>query len=337
MGRFYYVFLLLIAFFLMVIYDLYDSFLLSVMLLLSPFYLYFFSKKAGRSVSFACEAPSRVERGKEAEIAISLKSPFLPFLSSPEVRLSGSPYEAYEEEKEGLVFYFTRSMVHCGRLSLGKITFSWKDPFGLFHFQRELPASPILVYPKQAGTFHDALAALRRIAGSEEVEYFGATEYKPGDNPHLINWKVTARKDDVYVRDSYPAGSDRIVLAADYEEDEVLRDTVGDALYSAGLALLSARIPFRFVFAAPKGTASHTIRTREEWMDALSGFLRAGRTGALMGSGLSPYIPICYITGNPNPPIPPELFPAIWCAKEGAERAALSGRREIYKALGGDA
>ena len=44
MGRFYYVFLLLIAFFLMVIYDLYDSFLLSVMLLLSPFCLYFFSK-----------------------------------------------------------------------------------------------------------------------------------------------------------------------------------------------------------------------------------------------------------------------------------------------------
>ena len=89
MGRFYYVFLLLIAFFLMVIYDLYDSFLLSVMLLLSPFCLYFFSRKAGRSVSFACEAPSSVERGKEAEIAISLKSPFLPFLSSPEVRLSG--------------------------------------------------------------------------------------------------------------------------------------------------------------------------------------------------------------------------------------------------------
>ena len=59
MGRFYYVFLLLISFFLMVIYDLYDSFLLSVMLLLSPFCLYFFSKKAGRSVSFACEAPSR--------------------------------------------------------------------------------------------------------------------------------------------------------------------------------------------------------------------------------------------------------------------------------------
>lgn len=186
------------------------------------------------------------------------------------------------------------------------------------------------------GTFQAALSALRRIAGSEDKEYFGAVEYKPGDNPHLINWKVTARKDEVYVRDSAPSGSDRIVLAADYERNDILRDTVGDALLSSGLALLSARIPFRFVFATGKGSVSQTIRTREDWTDALSGFLRAGTEGALMGADLSPYVPICYITGNPRPPSPPQLSPTVWCAAEGAG-TALSGRDSIYNALGGNA
>lgn len=336
MGRFYYVFLLFIALFLMVMYDQYDAFLLFLMLLLAPAALYFGSRQAGKRVVCSLSAPSHVVSSEQAEIAIFLKSPFLPFLSSLEVLLDGAPFESYEETKDGFIFYFTREVLHCGRFSPGKITFFWKDPFALFHFKRDITASSFLVYPRQVGTFQAALSALRRIAGSEDKEYFGAVEYKPGDNPHLINWKVTARKDEVYVRDSAPSGSDRIVLAADYERNDILRDTVGDALLSSGLALLSARIPFRFVFATGKGSVSQTIRTREDWTDALSGFLRAGTEGALMGADLSPYVPICYITGNPRPPCPPQLSPTVWCAAEGAG-TALSGRDSIYNALGGNA
>lgn len=336
MGRFYYIFLIFIAFFLMVIYDLYDAFFLAVVLVLTPCILYFLSRQAGKKADCTVGSPSRIARGEKAEISVFLKGPFLPFLSSLEVLLDGAPYESYEERRDGIVFYFTRDILHCGRYSPGKITFSWKDPFGLFHFQKEMPSSAFLVYPRRIGTYQAALASLRRIAGSEDVEYFGATEYKPGDNPHLINWKITARKDQVYVRDSYPAGSDKIILAADYERDDNLRDIVGDALLSAGLALLSARVPFRFVFTTEKGPAFQTIRTREDWQDAVSGFLRAGSAPALMGAALSPYIPICYITGNPNPPLPPELSPAVWCAADGARGAALSGRDAIYQALGGN-
>lgn len=111
------------------------------------------------------------------------------------------------------------------------------------------------------------------------------------------------------MRDSYPADSEKIVLAADYEKEPALRDTVGDALYSLGLALLSARIPFRFAFATAKGPMTAAIHSREEWMDSLSGFLRAGTGDALRESALSPYIPICYITGNPNPPFLPSSIP----------------------------
>lgn len=99
MGRFYYVFLLFIALFLMMMYDQYDAFLLFLMLLLAPAALYFGSRQAGKRVVCSLSAPSHVVRGEQAEIAIFLKSPFLPFLSSLEVLLDGAPFESYEETR----------------------------------------------------------------------------------------------------------------------------------------------------------------------------------------------------------------------------------------------
>ena len=335
MGRLYYIFILALALLLMIIYDQYDAFLLALVLILTPLPLYFWGRWAGKHLSLSAAGPSHASRGDTVEITVTVAGSFLSFLGSPDLLLDGKAYESYEETKEGIRFYFTKDAVHCGREALGKAVFSWTDPFGLFHFHQVLPTSSYLVYPRAVGNYHAALASLRRLTGSDEVEYFGATPYKPGDNPHLINWKITARKEDVYVRDSYPADSEKIVLAADYEKEPALRDTVGDALYSLGLALLSARIPFRFAFATAKGPMTQAIHSREEWMDSLSGFLRAGTGDALRESTLSPYIPICYITGNPNPPISPILHPAIWCASSDAPPAAHAGRDAIYDALGG--
>lgn len=128
MGRFYYVFLLFIALFLMMMYDQYDAFLLFLMLLLAPAALYFGSRQAGKRVVCSLSAPSHVVRGEQAEIAIFLKSPFLPFLSSLEVLLDGAPFESYEETKDGFIFYFTREVLHCGRFSPGKSPFSGRIP-----------------------------------------------------------------------------------------------------------------------------------------------------------------------------------------------------------------
>ena len=337
MGRIYYLFFLLIAFLLSVIYDQYDAFLLSAVFFLTPFLLYFPGKWIGRGMDISLSCPAHTARGDTMEIVAVMKSPFLSFLASPEVLLDGAPYESYEEDSGVIRFYFTKNAFHCGRESTGKALFSWADPFGLFRYKKELPPSSFLVYPKEAGNYQTALSNLRKAADSDEKEYFGAVAYKPGDNPRLINWKITARKEDVYVRDSTPANSEKIVLAADYEENEELRDTVGDALLSLGLALLSVSIPFRFFFVTEKEPVSLIIHNREEWMDALSAFLRAGKSSALQNSSLSPYIPVCYLTGNPDSPVPPLLHPSIWCASPGAKRAAFSGKDAIYEALGGKA
>lgn len=323
---------LLFAFLLMVIYDQYDAFLLGMILALFPLPLYGMGKWAGRHFQADVTAPSHMVRGEKEEISISLKNPLLPFLPLPDVFLAGIPCESYEEE--GPSFFFTQEAAHTGRVDLGKISIYWKDPSRLFTFHKDIPSSPILVYPKKRGNRKAALKSLMKMTSAEDEEYFGATPYTPGDNPRLINWKITARTEDVYVRDSYPENNAKMILAADYEEDGNLRDMACDTLYSLGLALLSARIPFLFLFRSGKGTVCEKITSLESFENGISGFLRGGRSGALEGARISPSIPVCYITGNENPSIPPSLTPYIWCMKE-SRKAYLSGKAEIDRALGG--
>ena len=127
---------------------------------------------------------------------------------------------------------------------MGEAHIRWTDPFGFHTFTLNAGNVSIIVLPLKMGEYKATMKTLRLIAGSDEPERFGATLYKPGDNPHLINWKVTARTDDVYVRDMYPAEGTNLVLAADYARKPDERDLLCDALYSAGLAPL--RIPHEF-------------------------------------------------------------------------------------------
>lgn len=335
MGRLYYIIVLFIAFLLMMLYDLEGAFLLSLVMILTPLPLYGLERWIAPRLILTLSAPKSVRRGEKLEIALTVKGPFLFLLASPDASLNGVPYETYEEGNGNITFYFEKNALHCGRVDMGKPSIFWTDPFGLFHFRKTSAPAGCLVFPKQVGNVHTILESLRKLSASDEVEYFGATEYKPGDNPHLINWKITARKEEVFVRDSYPAESEKFVLAADYEENEEYRDTIGDALYSAGLALLSVPSSFRFAFTTKAGPVSQMIRTRDDWEEAIRGFLEAGQNQALRDSPLSPYVPIVYLTGDPNPTVSPVLHPALWCAAPDAPRAMLSGKGEIYEALGG--
>ena len=334
MKLIFYLFLLLTSFLLMSMYDLYSAFLLALLFLLVPLTLSALGWAARKYTVLSLKLPARCRQGESLEIAVTAKGHFLPFASSLTCHLGNEEYDSYEEEAGEIRFYFAKEALHCGRLALEDGEISFTDPFGLFHFHLPLEGQTLLVMPKVIGNRDAALRTLLALSSPEEKEYFGAAMYKPGDNPHLINWKVTARKEDVYVRESDPAGSARLILAADYEADETLRDTVAGALYSAGLALASSRMPFRFAWVNDKGMPIlSAIESVEDWESVTRAFLTCGGAPAMRDAALSPSVPICYITGNPNPQT--SLPVILWCAVEGNPRAALSGRAAIFHALGG--
>ncbi len=92
-----------------------------------------------------------------------------------------------------------------------------------------------------------------------------------------------------------------------------------------------------FLFAWNAGTGSvitQMIRNQEDWSDAIASFLAGARKDALKAGGLSPYVPILYMTDNPAPSVSPSLHPVIWCTRDSRE-AQLSGKDAIMRAMGG--
>lgn len=335
MRRFLYIFICIAAIFVMTIYDLYAAFLMAVMLILAPLLsilpMYWIRKRLRLSI----KVPARLLRGHLAEAQLTLEGPFLSLLSSPEALLGAETSDETVSFDGGIRFIFRRTASHCGRFDMGEAHIRWTDPFGFHTFTLNAGNVSIIVLPLKMGEYKATMKTLRLIAGSDEPERFGATLYKPGDNPHLINWKVTARTDDVYVRDMYPAEGTNLVLAADYARKPDERDLLCDALYSAGLALCASRMNFLFAWNAGTGSViTQMIRNQEDWSDAIASFLAGGRKDTLKAGGLSPYVPILYMTDNPAPSVSPSLHPVIWCTRDSRE-AQLSGKDAIMRAMGG--
>jgi len=97
-----------------------------------------------------------------------------------------------------------------GRFTLGPVTLTSGDPFGLFKMQRELPqTSTIVVYPAivelpffATPTGHlPGGDALRRRTHYVTTNVRGVRDYAPGDSFNRIHWPSTARKERLIVKE----------------------------------------------------------------------------------------------------------------------------------------
>jgi uncharacterized protein (DUF58 family) len=97
-----------------------------------------------------------------------------------------------------------------GRFTLGPLTLTSGDPFGLFQMQRQLtPTSHLVVYPMAVDIDRFALPigilpggeALRRRTHHVTANASGVRDYAPGDSFSRIHWKSTARRDQLIVKE----------------------------------------------------------------------------------------------------------------------------------------
>ena len=108
-----YLFLVIIALLLMILYDLYAAFLLAATLLLVPLLALLLGYAARRSVSVTFSAPHRTHRGAAAEVCLTAKGRFLPLVSSLTATMAGKEYDSYETEKDETRFYFRIDTAHA--------------------------------------------------------------------------------------------------------------------------------------------------------------------------------------------------------------------------------
>jgi len=97
-----------------------------------------------------------------------------------------------------------------GRFTLGPVTLTTGDPFGLFKMQRELSqTSTVIVYPAIVELAHFATPsgqlpggeALRRRTHYVTTNVRGVRDYAPGDSFNRIHWPSTARKERLIVKE----------------------------------------------------------------------------------------------------------------------------------------
>jgi len=97
-----------------------------------------------------------------------------------------------------------------GRFTLGPVTLTSGDPFGLFRVSRKVPAtSTVVVYPATVELRQFPLPvgqlpggdALRRRTHYVTTNASGVRDYAPGDGFNRIHWPSTARRDRLIVKE----------------------------------------------------------------------------------------------------------------------------------------
>ena len=318
------------AIFLMTMYDFYGAFLLGIIMLLTPvpgLILLFCVKK---DITVTTDAPTKAFRNQEIRIPFHIHSRFFYFLPfTITIKNKGDTF-SYNQSEQALTWTPTNS----GRIIPPAVTISFTDPFHLFYRSYTHEFSPMVIMPKKIGYTRNILHAL--LQGIiENKEYFGATAYEPGDNIKLMNWKVTARKDDLYMRDTQTDTSPLLTLAADYDTPDSNQDILFDTLFSSGMALLDQHHAFRFLWCTEKNSPHAVlIRTQEEWFKELYEFLLYGGTHALSYAPCPSDSPVIYFTNQKAPYLPSSLFIRLWTTNKTGS-GELCGTSAILEAIGG--
>jgi uncharacterized protein (DUF58 family) len=120
---------------------------------------------------------------------------------------------------------------------------STRFPFGLIRKSRDVAApAQLLVYPALCAVPEHLLPGGRTEQGKRQVarpsrrgDFFGLREFRPGDDPRDVHWRVSARRGRLFIRESEEESS-RTVLV-------VLEDAGGaipEAAYEAAVSLAAS-------------------------------------------------------------------------------------------------
>ncbi|MDD5109009.1 MAG: DUF58 domain-containing protein [Candidatus Omnitrophica bacterium] len=117
-----------------------------------------------------------------------------------------------------------------GKYDIGPITAYFFDPLGLFYFKEKYPAhSELYVYPRtfnirkfphlNKGSSPWMGIETSRVSGDDD-EFYGVREYRRGDPLKKVHWMVSARKNQLIVKEFQRQSFFRATLMFNLEKDD---------------------------------------------------------------------------------------------------------------------
>lgn len=107
-----------------------------------------------------------------------------------------------------------------------------------------------------------------KLKGSDFSDVSQVREYIPGDAMKNIHWKLSAKKDDIMVKERLQMSSRKllIVLSVDRNDPKIADETV-EMAYRIGVFFISNRVPVTLYFWSNKSSVicEEDAESREEW------------------------------------------------------------------------
>ena len=243
------------------------------------------SEQAIRDVSVERRLPRTVAVGQEFRLTyeVTNRKRFLPSLAIElvETGLPNRGFIAHLAGRESGVARSINSFVKRGIYPLGTVTLSTSFPFGLFRKERdvELPAE-VVVWPRTdrpvreprpgGGRARRTGVTTRGMAGARG-EYRSLRGYRPGDDPHDIHWRSSARSSSPVIREYEADGAETRWICLDTREEpgEAAEVAVEVAAALVGSATAEGR-PFGLVAGSAVLEPGQGVAHMERALDFLA-------------------------------------------------------------------
>lgn len=306
---------------------------------------------AARRLKLRLQAPVNLRKGQSAEVVLEIENRFWLPVCRIGCRVTvenGLTGEVRRMTVSGGCMPGGRTRIpltlsgdYAGRLHLTAERVRVYDCFGLIPMpSRARAAAAVTVQPdtfvqkilitSANGCPDDSEVYAPDKPGNDLTEPFQLREYREGDNPRQIHWKLSTKLDKLIVRDpGLPITRSVVVFwerTGKDPEDAALADLQAELVVSACKALVEQSVHFTVVWndTASEQCVMQEIRDMEELVGLLPRLLDArGRQGGVSGVeafvhavGEGVYSHILYIAAAPTP--------------HGAELARYGALTELY-------
>ena len=211
-------------------------------------------------------APERVERGAPAQWAVTAKNLWGLPLGRVRVKVETRNQMTGQTALASAVFFLPGSGAqtaicapteHCGLLE-SRIVSAWAcDCLGLFSLPlfrgkgAQLRVEPLAQVSDLPPLPEHAKPGLRPRPGGGPGEDYDPRAYRPGDPLSSIHWKLSAKRDDLVVRETLETVYPLPLLTFDCFGPPEIIDRLLDVLQGTGRALLDLGRPFATAWAEP--------------------------------------------------------------------------------------
>lgn len=134
-------------------------------------------------------------------------------------------YPVRLDGKKSIILDSSLTGENCGKLQIGISRIKVFDMWGFFSFtRREKESQSILIMPKpypvnltvssRTKWFPiDGESYARDRSGDDSAEIYEVREYRAGDRMQKVHWKLSAKEDDLYIKEfSYPLGAAVVLM-----------------------------------------------------------------------------------------------------------------------------